>query len=64
MNLSQRQPFLPLRYSPLPRSLSPIAPVVFRSITQRFGKHTALSDVSLELPAGRIVGLHPANRAR
>ncbi len=39
------------------------APVVFRSITQRFGQHTALSDVSLDLPAGRIIGLLGRNGA-
>ncbi len=39
------------------------SPVVLRSITQRFGKHTALSDVSLALPAGRIIGLLGRNGA-
>ncbi|HLP06701.1 MAG TPA: ABC transporter ATP-binding protein [Opitutaceae bacterium] len=39
------------------------SPVVFRSITQRFGKHTALTDVSLALPAGRIIGLLGRNGA-
>jgi ABC-2 type transport system ATP-binding protein len=39
------------------------APLVLRNVTQRFGKHTALRDVSLEIPAGRIVGLLGRNGA-
>ncbi len=39
------------------------APVVFRSVRQCFGTHTALRDLSLELPAGRIIGLLGRNGA-
>jgi len=39
------------------------APLVLRNVTQRFGKHTALRNVSLEIPAGRIVGLLGRNGA-
>ncbi len=39
------------------------SPLVLRGLTQRFGKHTALSDVSLDLPAGRIIGLLGRNGA-
>jgi len=38
-------------------------PLGLRGVTQRFGPHTALRDVSLELPAGRIVGLLGRNGA-
>jgi len=38
-------------------------PLVFRNVTQRFGKHTALRDLSLKIPAGRIVGLLGRNGA-
>ena len=44
-------------------SIATIAPLVLRNITQRFGKHTALRDLSLEIPAGRIVGLLGRNGA-
>ncbi len=40
-----------------------VAPVVFRSITQHFGHCAALRNVSLDLPAGRIVGLLGRNGA-
>jgi ABC-2 type transport system ATP-binding protein len=39
------------------------APLVLCNVTQRFGSHTALRDVSLEIPSGRIVGLLGRNGA-
>ncbi len=39
------------------------APLVLRNVTQCFGEHTALRNVSLEIPAGRIVGLLGRNGA-
>jgi ABC-2 type transport system ATP-binding protein len=39
------------------------APLVLRAVTQRFGKQTALRNLTLEIPAGRIVGLLGRNGA-
>ena len=51
---------MPITDTPL---IATIAPLVLRNVTQRFGKHTALRDLSLEIPAGRIVGLLGRNGA-
>ncbi|MBK8476738.1 MAG: ABC transporter ATP-binding protein [Opitutaceae bacterium] len=37
--------------------------LALRAVTQRFGKQTALRDVTLDIPAGRIVGLLGRNGA-
>lgn len=39
------------------------APLALSAVTQRFGKQTALRDVTLDIPAGRIVGLLGRNGA-
>jgi ABC-2 type transport system ATP-binding protein len=44
-------------------SATAATPLAFEAITQRFGSHTALRDVSLALPAGRIIGLLGRNGA-
>jgi len=38
-------------------------PLFVRNLTKQFGKHTALRDVSFEIPSGRIVGLLGRNGA-
>ena len=40
-----------------------VSPLLVRAVTQRFGQQTALREVSLEIPAGRIVGLLGRNGA-
>ncbi len=47
--------------APIPSTAA--TPLAFEAITQRFGSHTALRDVSLALPAGRIIGLLGRNGA-
>ncbi len=44
-------------------SATAATPLAFEAITQRFGSHTALCDVSLAFPAGRIIGLLGRNGA-
>ena len=44
-------------------SATSTAPLALNNVTQRFGKQTALRDISLEIPAGRIVGLLGRNGA-
>ena len=39
------------------------SPLVFRALTQHFGHRAALRNISLALPAGRIIGLLGRNRA-
>jgi ABC-2 type transport system ATP-binding protein len=39
------------------------SPVVTQRLTKTFGRHTALSSVDLEIPAGRVVGLLGRNGA-
>jgi ABC-2 type transport system ATP-binding protein len=39
------------------------SPLVLSDVTHRFGEHTALRNVSLEIPAGRIIGLLGRNGA-
>ncbi len=46
-----------------PTASSPCPPFVARQITKRYDQHVALKDFSLEVPAGRVVGLLGRNGA-
>ncbi len=44
-------------------TLTEVRPVVARNVTKRYGRHTALKGLTLDLPEGRVVGLLGRNGA-